>query len=51
MSTPTKRPPFIIHKDLRVNDWVEIKYQGRTLLVALSSLLNAYKEKNGDSSV
>ena len=40
-----KRPPFMIHKDLRINDWVEIRYQGKTFLVAVSTLLKAYSVK------
>jgi len=46
---------FTIHKNVRPTDWIEIKYDGLTYLVGVSSLLNAYimrnKEKeNGKSN-
>lgn len=37
-----------IRRDLKPSDWIEIKYEGKTYLVALTSLLNAYKEKRSE---
>lgn len=37
---------MVIHKVLR-GDWVEVKYEGKTYLVSMDSLLMAYKLAEG----
>ena len=35
----------IVRRDIRTNEWLEIKYKGKTYLVGVSSLLDAYIER------
>lgn len=43
-SKPPKRS--IVRRDVKPEEWLEIKWEGKTYLVAMISLLNAYKAAN-----
>jgi len=34
----------IVRRDIKTNEWIEIKYKGKTYLVGVSSLLDLYIE-------
>ncbi len=39
-----KIKPATIHKNVKADDWIEVKYEGITYLVCVRSLLNCYNQ-------